>query len=277
MDGHWHVNKICLLLLFILCISTTISLALWHSCSAILKSRYSIIWWSSRSTSSSLLFRSSTDTQLSWDTLNKDSAAGGSRGNTVPNEDWLKSLDILEGKIEPVEMTTEEIQAKYKQHSTKSFSLMAVLPEIMQNNYIMLVNRTAESSEDEIMSDDSSIVYVTELELERKWRDSSLLPMGKPTSQFDAKSALLLLDDIDDEEIIGYKTLSGTDGVYDDMYTDGDASHALQMYGEADINADLALHHDLLRRAEEKAANEALEIDNGVEYVITEDVRTSIV
>jgi hypothetical protein len=265
-------TKICLLL--ILCILSKISSGYWHKFPT--NRRQTV---PTQQSSTSLL-----SSQLSWDTINKDS----SRNTQGLNEDWLKSLDVLEGKVEPLEISVEDLEKKYskasKTRSKASFSLMVALPEVLkENNYVVLVNRTADEAEDDFLADDSNIVYVTAQELERKWRDSSLLPMGRPVDQFDVKTALLLFDEEEDEEIIGKNALIIEDGVFagaSGSASDGDSSTGIVMSSTAKLNADLALRHQLLRASQQQAAEDAdalemekTEVDDGVEFIVTEDVR----
>jgi hypothetical protein len=261
-------------ILLVLCILSKISSAFWHNFPAY---RRQIVPTQRSSTSLS-------SSQLSWDTFNKDS----SRSTQGINEDWLKSLDVLEGKVEPLEISVEDLEKKYskasKTRSKAPFSLMVALPEVLkENNYVVLVNRTADQAEDDFLADDSNIVYVTAQELERKWKESSLLPMGKSVDQFDVKSALLLFDEDEDEEIIGKNALIIEDSIFADTgssTSDDESSTGIIMSSVAKLNADLALRHQLLRASQQQAAEdmdaldmEKTEIDDGVEFIVTEDVR----
>lgn len=172
-------------------------------------------------------------------------------------EEMQKSLEPLEGK-DPIVMTMEELQAKWidicieqsRPQDMDAFSLLNVLPLIIrEHEYVVLVNNSADAIEKRTATDASSIIYITDQELNRMWVKASLGPMGKPLDAYDAKHALLLLNDEEDELLMG------------PFESDNDASLLpLAQSLKSDINS-----FDI-------AAFEAEEQDGGVEYIITTDV-----
>ena len=160
---------------------------------------------------------------LSRDLLPRDSFKEGPP-DAPDDGNGIKSLDVLEGNSPATILTVEELKSKWidiciEQNAPEAidtFSIAAVLPLVVrENEMVQLVNRSAEAVELSMLNDDNAIEYVTEQELERIWRESSLLPMGKGIDAYDCKSALLLLRDDEDESLIGdmvRTTISGADG-----------------------------------------------------------------
>ena len=160
---------------------------------------------------------------LSRDLLPRDSFKEGPP-DAPDDGSGIKSLDVLDGNSPVTILTVEELKSKWidicieqnAPDAIDTFSIAAVLPLVVrENEMVQLVNKSAEAVEISILNDDNAIEYVTEQELERIWRESSLLPMGKGIDTYDCKSALLLLRDDDDESLIGDRvrtTVGGADG-----------------------------------------------------------------
>jgi hypothetical protein len=172
-------------------------------------------------------------------------------------EDMQKSMEPLEGK-DPIVMTMEELQAKWidicieqsRPQDMDAFSLLNVLPLVVkEHQYVVLVNNSADAIEKTTATDASSIIYITDQELQRIWQKASLGPMGKPADTFDSKNALLLINDEEDEILMGVE--------------------------EKEVNESLRpLAHQLKSEIDSFDASSfiAEEIDGGVEYIITTEV-----
>lgn len=102
-----------------------------------------------------------------------------------------------------VSISEEELYKKWKEicisedksAEIDNFSLGLIIPLFGQDNtHIVLQNRKSTYDNDEI--------YITEQELNRVWREASLLPFGKPSSEYNIEDALLLVTDEEDEEIL---------------------------------------------------------------------------
>jgi hypothetical protein len=172
----------------------------------------------------------------------------------------VKTLEPLEGK-NPTVMTMEELQAKWidmcieqsRPQDMDAFSLLNMLPLVTkEHEFVVLVNRSAEAIEKikDATSDANSVIYVTEQELQRVWKEASLTGMGKPVDSFDAKFALLLLNDEEDNHLVG-----------DDIKE----------------NTGLAVGDNLMKTAQsllseiEAFDTGSFEDEEGVEYIITTD------
>jgi len=177
-----------------------------------------------------------------------------------PSEDMVKTLEPLEGK-NPIEMTMEELQAKWidmcieqsRPQDMDNFSLLNMLPLVIkEHEFVVLVNKSAEAIEKikDATSDANSVIYVTEQELQRVWKEASATGMGKPVDSFDAKYALLLLNDEEDNHLVG-----------DDI----------------EGNTGLAVGDNLMKIAESLSSEikafdaGSFEDEEGVEYIITTD------
>lgn len=182
---------------------------------------------------------------------------GYKEGPPDSGEDTQKSLEPLEGK-NPIVMTMEELQAKWidicieqsRPQDMDAFSLLNVLPLVVrENEFVVLVNSTADAIEKTTVADASSVLFITEQELQRMWQKTSLGPMGKNAGAFDAKFALLLVNDEEDELLIGS--------------------------GESEIAGSLLpLAQNLKSEIEafDAASFESEESDDGIEYIITTNV-----
>ena len=182
------------------------------------------------------------------------------------SEDQQRAMEPLEGK-NPITMTMEELQAKWidicieqsRPQDMDAFSLLNVLPLVArEHEFVVLVNKSAEAIEKTTAADASSIIFITDQELMRLWQKASLGPMGKPLDAFDSKHALLLINDEEDDSLIG------------------------EEYSSENV---LALPSQLLSIGE-KLKNEIdtfdaetfdEEIDGGIEYIITTDVSAVLV
>ena len=79
------------------------------------------------------------------------------------------------------------------------FSLQYILPFIIRDDSkVQLINKT-----DELLSENSKEIYITETELQRLWHEKASSPFGKSTDSFKIEDALLLLEDDEDSIIIG--------------------------------------------------------------------------
>ena len=182
-------------------------------------------------------------------------------GPSEGGEDMLKSMEPLEAK-NPIVMTMEELQAKWidicieqsRPQDMDSFSLLNVLPLVVrEHEFIVLVNKSAEAIEKTTAADASSVIFITDQELQRLWEKASLGPMGKPLETFDSKHALLLINDEEDEILIG------------EEYSETVLSLPSQLMSRA---------HDLKTEIDafDSESFEAEELDSGIEYVVTTDV-----
>ena len=195
-----------------------------------------------------------------------------------------KSFAPLEGKTSVV-LTVEELKSKWidicieqsRPEDMDSFSIASVLPLVVRENELVeLVNRTAEAIESSLLHDDSAIEYITEQELARLWKESSLLPMGKSANAFDCKSALLLLRDEEDASLMGEDSVA---------VADQERAKVTISDSELALRDSMAKQAQVLRQAEQAAldsiemrrqgagvdAADAGEVDEGVEFVITVD------
>lgn len=178
-------------------------------------------------------------------------------GSPDSGEDMQKSMEPLEGK-DPIVMTMEELQAKWidicieqsRPQDMDAFSLLNVLPLVVkEHQYVVLVNNSADAIEKTTATDASSIIYITDQELQRIWQKSSLGPMGKSADAFDSKNALLLINDEEDEILMGSE--------------------------EKEVIESLRpLAHQLKSDIDSFDASSFIveEIDGGVEYIITTEV-----
>ena len=178
-------------------------------------------------------------------------------------DDMQKFMEPLEGK-NPIVMTMEELQAKWidicieqsRPQDMDSFSLLNVLPLVVrEHEFVVLVNKSAEAIEKTTATDASSIVFITEQELQRLWQKGSLGPMGKPLDAFDCKNALLLINDEEDDILVGVES----------------GETVLSLPSQL-LSVAQSLRTDIA--AFDASSFEAEEIDGGVEYVITTDVST---
>ena len=184
-------------------------------------------------------------------------------GPNEGGEDVLKSMEPLEAK-NPIVMSMEELQAKWidicieqsRPQDMDAFSLLNVLPLVVkEHEFIVLVNKSAEAIEKTTAADASSIIFITDQELQRLWEKASLGPMGKSLDSFDSKHALLLINDEEDDILIGETSSETVLSLPSQLMT-----RAQNLKVEIDtLNAE---------------AFEMEEIDGGVEYVVTTDVST---
>ena len=232
---------------------------------------------------------------LSRDLLPRDSFKEGPP-DTPDDGSGIKSLDVLEGNSPVTILTVEELKSKWidiciEQNTPEAidtFSIAAVLPLVVrENEMVQLVNKSAEAVEISLLNDDNAIEYVTEQELERIWRESSLLPMGKGVDTYDCKSALLLLHDDEDESLIGdmvRTTSSGTDG--SGMKMENTKAAALSSSISQGMSM-MTLRDNLLRQTSSlslasgssssivlgedslSAEKEEIDIEGGIEFVVT--------
>jgi len=218
--------------------------------------------------------------------------------DTPDDGSGIKSLDVLEENSPVTILTVEELKSKWidiciEQNTPEAidtFSIAAVLPLVVrENEMVQLVNKTAEAVESSLLTDDSAIEYVTEQELERIWRESSLLPMGKGVNTYDCKSALLLLRDDEDESLIGEMvrtTISGKDGsgkkmentkaaalsnsISQGSTTMSSRDNLLRQTSSISLASGSSSSSIILGEDSLSAEKEEIDIEGGIEFVVTD-------
>ena len=125
------------------------------------------------------------------------------------NNDSSTFSDLLGGEkiIDVTELNEKWIDIcidESRPNDLNNFSISKVLPYIMkEHRSLQLVN----SSINTFMSENKTEIFITEKELENIWLMNANLPMGKPVEKFNIKDSLLLLDDDEDQEIMGLSSL----------------------------------------------------------------------
>ena len=184
-------------------------------------------------------------------------------------------LEELIGNVKPVVIEVEELRTRWnkiqKLNNKDTFSVIDALPQILNDNkYIALVNKTEEVLESSSVKNDNDIIYVTEQELENLWHEKSVEPMAQSMAAFDCKSALLLLEDEDDYLYSGSSQSSAE-------VLDKTILGQIQRYNEMkqESSNSIVLDFDSIKSKKklEKTVFNVEEIDEGIEFVITEEVR----
>ena len=144
-----------------------------------------------------------------------EKTSGSSNNNTITFNDLLgeKIVDINELNEKWIDICIDESRP----NDLNKFSLSKVLPYVMKEYHtLQLVN----SSINSLVSDNKTDIFITEKELENIWLMNANLPMGKSIEKFSIKDSLLLLDDEEDLEIMGFsndETLVGPENVLNSL------------------------------------------------------------
>ena len=111
-----------------------------------------------------------------------------------------KIIDVTELNEKWIDICIDESRP----NDLNNFSISKVLPYVMKDHRsLQLVN----SSINTLISENKTEIFITEQELENIWLMNANLPMGKPFEKFNIKDSLLLLDDDEDKEIMGFSNL----------------------------------------------------------------------